>query len=67
MSSVMYDHDIGKARTEIESYANMVVVGKHATIFSDAGNKVNVSTFTPDYQSLGKLSMVDAAVEYMCQ
>ena len=45
----------------------MVVVVKHATIFTDAGNKVDVSPFTPDYQALENVSIADAAVQYMCQ
>ena len=45
----------------------MVVVVKHATIFTDAGNKVDVSPFTPDYQALENVSISYAAVQYMCQ
>ena len=35
MSSVMYDYDVDEEelRTDLESHANMVVVGNYATIF----------------------------------
>ena len=44
-----------------------MVVGKHAAILADAGNKVDVIPFTPYYQRLEKVSTVDAEVQYMCQ
>ena len=44
--------------------ANMVVVGKHPAITNDAGRKV--SPFTPDYESLSNVLIVDAAVTYDC-
>ena len=54
MSSVMNYHDGGEweSRTELNSHENMVVVGNHATILVDNGNKVDVSPFTTDYQSM---------------
>ena len=45
----------------------MVVVGKYAIFLDDNGNKVVVSSFTPDYQVLEKASIVDTAVQYTCQ
>ena len=45
----------------------MVVVGKHAVILDDTSNKVYVNPFTPYYQALDKVSIVDAAVQYTCQ
>ena len=42
MSSVMDEHGVEDSRTDLDLYDNMVVVGKHATIFSDTGNKVYV-------------------------
>ena len=50
------------SRTDLDSHANMVVVGKHPAITNDAGRKV--SPFTPDYESLSKVLIVDAAVAY---
>ena len=45
----------------------MVVVGKHATILAGTGNKFDVSPFKPDYQTMEKVSIVDAEVKYTCQ
>ena len=56
----MNQHDGEELRTELESLVNMVVVGKHATILTDTGNKVDVSPFTRDYQALDKAKIVDA-------
>ena len=49
-SNVMDEHYGGYSRNDLDSHANIVVVGKHATILADNGNKVDVIPFTPDYQ-----------------
>ena len=49
MSSVMDDHDVGESITDLNSHVNMVVVGKHATISADTGNKMDVIPYTQDY------------------
>ena len=38
--------------TELASHTNMPVVGKHAYIIAEAGKKVDVAPFTPDYNHL---------------
>ena len=48
---------------ELNSHANMPMVGKHAYIIAETGKKVDVSPFTPDYQPL-TVPLVDAAVRY---
>jgi hypothetical protein len=53
------------SRTELDSHANMPVVGRHAYIISDTGRMADVSPFTPDYASM-QLRIVDAAVQYDC-
>ena len=64
----MMDDNYGwESITELDSQANMVVVGKYAIFLDDNGNKVVVSSFTPDYQVLEKVSIVDTAVQYTCQ
>ena len=35
-------------RTELDSHANMVVVGRNATIINDSSRTVEVSPFTPE-------------------
>ena len=54
-----------QSRTELDSHANMPVVGKNATILSDTGRSCDVSAFTPDYEPM-KVPIVDAAVQYEC-
>jgi hypothetical protein len=58
--------DDEKSRTELDSHANMVVVGRHALIISNTGRTAEVSPFTPDYEALQKVPIVDAAIQYMC-
>jgi hypothetical protein len=53
-------------RTELDSHANMPVVGRHGTyIISDTGRIADVNPFTPDYDSM-QVPIVDAAVQYDC-
>jgi hypothetical protein len=40
------------SRTELDFYANMPIVGRHAYIISDTGRMADVSPFTPDLQML---------------
>jgi hypothetical protein len=53
------------SRTELDSHANMPVVGRHAFIISDTGRIADVNPFTPDYDSM-QVPIVDAAVQYDC-
>ena len=52
-----------KLCTELDSHANIPVVGKHAYIIAETGKKVDVSPFTPDYKLL-TVPLVDAMVNY---
>eukprot|EP00957_Ditylum_brightwellii_P176397 13432598-Ditylum_brightwellii.AAC.1 len=54
-----------QSRTELDSHANMPVVGRHAYVISDTGRVADVSPFTPDYNFL-KIKIVDAAIQYDC-
>ena len=51
-------------KTELNSHANMIVVGRHAYIMNSSGRTSQVSTFTTEYESLKKVSIVDDAVAY---
>ena len=51
-------------KTEPESHANMVVVVRHAYIMNSSGRTSQVSTFTPEYESLKEVTIIDAAVAY---
>ena len=52
-----------ESHMELDSHANMPVVGKHANIIARTGKKVDVSPFTPDYKPL-TVPLVDATVKY---
>ena len=52
------------SRTDLDSHANMVVVGNHAEIINDTSRRARVSTFTLDYESLIKVPIVDTAIRY---
>ena len=60
------DVDDAQSRTELDSHANMAVVGSESYIIGYTGNTVNVSPFTPDYEALSNIPVVDAAVMYEC-
>ena len=51
------------SRTELDSHANMPVVGRHAYILAESGKTVSVHPFTPDYEPM-QVPLVDAAVWY---
>jgi hypothetical protein len=59
------DMEAEQSRTELDSHANMPVVGRHAFIISDTGRVADVNAFTPDYEPM-QLSIVDAAIQYDC-
>jgi hypothetical protein len=64
---VMNEEDMAaeQSKTELDSHANMPVVGRHAFIISDTGQVAKVNAFTPDYDPM-QLSTVDAAIQYDC-
>eukprot|EP00957_Ditylum_brightwellii_P093787 7141203-Ditylum_brightwellii.AAC.1 len=41
-----------QSRMDLDSHANMHVVGRHAYVISDTGRIANVCPFTPDYNSM---------------
>jgi hypothetical protein len=61
-----YDCDNDEpTRTELDSHANMPVVGRNAYIISDTGRVAEVNPFTPDYNAM-QVPIVDAAIQYDC-
>ena len=59
------DADNISSRTEFDSHANMIVVGKHAHIINYTGRKANVQPYSPNYDPQ-QIPIVDAAVLYEC-
>ena len=61
-----------ETRTELDSHANMVVLGKHCRLDDDVippgepGSRyATVNAFSPDHQSL-EMNVVDASIAYRC-
>ena len=50
-------------RSELDSHANMVVLGKHARVISRSEKSVRVNAFTPEHAPIWK-PLVDAVVQY---
>jgi len=61
----MGDETDEMSRTDLDSHANMPVVGRHAYVISDTGRTAEVNAFTPDYKAMN-VRIVDAAVKYEC-
>ena len=52
--------------TQLDSHANMVVVGQQATVFGRSGKSADVRPFSSDCSKLESVPIVDAAVAYDC-
>lgn len=61
----MVDEPIIESRTDLDTHANMPVVGKNVLILEESGETVDVNPFTPDYPSM-RAKLVDAAIRYDC-
>jgi len=59
-------HHDSEMRTDLDSHANMPVVGSGCYIVGDTGKTVDVSPFTPDYDNLKDIPVVDAVIMYVC-
>jgi hypothetical protein len=56
---------IDNSRLELDSHANMPIVGCESLVIDDLGVNVDVSPFSPDYPSM-QVKLVDAVVQYDC-
>ena len=52
--------------TELDSYANMVVIGAQGTIIQKTGRYADVNAFSSDVGTLSRVPIVDAGVAYDC-
>ena len=55
-----------ESRCELDSHANMVVIGGNSAIVNKTGLTAQVSPFTPDYEALTEVPIVDAVITYDC-
>ena len=53
-------------RTELDSNANVVVLGKHLFIFESSGKTCNVSPFAKELGIASNVPIVDGAIAYNC-
>eukprot|EP00980_Cylindrotheca_fusiformis_P020878 scaffold7890_cov71-Cylindrotheca_fusiformis.AAC.1 len=58
-------NDSEMSRTDLDSHANMPVLGRNSFILSDAGKTAEVSPFSPDYEPM-EIKIVDGAIAYDC-
>eukprot|EP00956_Cyclotella_meneghiniana_P018591 scaffold31024_cov85-Cyclotella_meneghiniana.AAC.2 len=69
--SVIWASNMGEggeeSTTELDSHANMVVVGKNATIISRTGKYADVHAFSDECDHLSQIPIVDVALAYDCQ
>ena len=52
--------------THLDLHANMVVVGRHATIISKSGRRADVRPFSDDCSKMIAVQIVDVAIAYDC-
>ena len=62
----MGDNNDEPTKTQLDSHANMVVVGEHAMVFRCSGKSADVQPFSSNYSKLVAVPIVDAAVAYDC-
>ena len=51
------------SRTELDSHSIMLAVGKNYAIMKEIGQCAEATPFAPDYESLQKMLIADAAAE----
>ena len=57
----------GKPTTELDSHANMVVVGEQAFVFNRSGQHATVNAFSDEAGGMNEVPIVDAVIAYDCQ
>ena len=61
------ESDFCLSTTELDSHANMVVIGKQAFAFSHSGQYANVKAFAKEVKGLPKVTIMDAVIDYDCK
>ena len=64
IGNVHYTSCCVESRTELDSHANMAVLGQHCTILGDTGKTAKVNAFRPDCKALNNVRIVDAALKW---
>ena len=66
-ASLTNNVDENGGRTELDSHANMCVLGKQCYIISRSGKSVDVGAFTESAGGLNEVPIVDAMLAYDCK
>jgi hypothetical protein len=61
---MMVDQSSGRA--DLDSHANMVVLGNDCFVLRESGLSVDVNSFAPEADTLKKVPIVDGAILYEC-
>ena len=61
-----YAEGTANPRSELDSHANMMVVGKNAFVFESTGRTCNAKPFSEDLGLIKNIPIVDAAIAYDC-
>ena len=60
-----YDETSSQSRTDLDSHANMAVLGKNSFIIA-TGRTADVKPFSPDYDAMPDVPIVDGVIFYHC-
>ena len=67
VASAVADSNSPQSRSELDSHANMIVLGKHCFVFDNIhGQTCEVQPFDPSLGTVKEVPIVDAAVAYDC-
>ncbi len=62
----MGNNDNHETSTQLDSHANMVVIGGHASVFGHLGKSADVRPFSNNCSKLESVPIVDAVMAYDC-
>ena len=51
------------SRTELDSYINIIVIDKHSVVVEKTRKTVNIKNFSPDCNTMSKVSIVDTVIK----
>ena len=61
-SEIKLNDSSSESRTELDTHANMPLVGQHCCVIAHTGRSADVHAFSPDFPTQS-LSIVDAAIK----
>ena len=65
-ASVGTTMEMDGSRTDLDSHANMCLIGRNSIIVNYSGRYADVNAFSPDIDTLQRIPIVDAAIAYDC-